>query len=101
MEQELGMRSTLNSLFLLNSYFWDIVFATMFCAAAETAISGVHKLLGTGGVPTYLTLLFWWWLTVSSVFTGRSAGTSYSQITDSPLSPIPAKLYSFCGPKSP
>ena len=33
----------------------------MFCTAAETAISRVHKLLHTGGVPTSLTLLFWWW----------------------------------------
>ena len=37
-------------------------------------------MLGTGGVPTFLTWLFWRWLTVSSVFRGRSARTSHSQV---------------------
>ena len=60
----------------LNSCFSDTVFVTLFRTAVETTISEVHKLLGTGDVPASLTLLFWWWLTVSSVFTGRSAGTS-------------------------
>ena len=32
---------------------------TLFRTAAETAVSGVHKLLGTGEVPTSLTLLSW------------------------------------------
>ena len=49
----------------LNSCFSDIV--TLLHTAVETAISEVHKLLGTVGVPTSLTLLFWRWLTVSSV----------------------------------
>ena len=44
-------------------------------------------MLGTGGVPTFLTLLFWRWLTVSEVFLGRSAGTSYSYVADPPFSP--------------
>ena len=45
--------------------------------AVETAISGVHALLGTGGVPTSLTMLFWRWPTASSVFAGRSVQTSF------------------------
>ena len=35
---------------------------TLLRTAVETAVSEVHKLLGTGGVPTSLTLLFWRWL---------------------------------------
>ena len=62
----------------LGNCFSDIVFVTLFRTAVETAIRGVHKLLGTGGVPASLTLLFWRWLTMSSVFTGRRARTSYS-----------------------
>ena len=67
---------------------------TLLLRAVETAISGVHKLLGTGEVPTSLTLLFWRWLTVSSVLTGQSARTSYSQVypIPSPLFPGPNKL---------
>ena len=64
----------------LNSCSTDIVFVTLFRKAAATAISGVHKLLGTGEVPTSLTLLLWRWLTVSSVFTDRSKRTSYSSV---------------------
>ena len=52
----------------LKSCFLDTVFVTLFCTACEMAVSGVHKLLHTGGVPTSLILLFWWWLTVSLVF---------------------------------
>ena len=55
----------------------QLLFVTLFGTAFETAISEVHKLLGTGGGPTSLTLLFWRWLAVSSVFAGRSARTSY------------------------
>ena len=40
------------------SCFSDTVFVTWLRTAAETAISEVHKLLGTGGVPTSLTVLF-------------------------------------------
>ena len=61
----------------LNSYFSDTVSETLFHTAVETAISRVHELLRTGGVPTFLALLFWWWLTVSSVFMDQSAGMSY------------------------
>ena len=60
---------------VLSSCFSDTVFVTLLCTAVETAISKVRKLLGTGGVPASLTLLFWRWLAVSSVFTGRSART--------------------------
>ena len=45
--------------FFANSCFTDVVFVTLLRTAVETSVSGVHKLLGTGGVPTSLTLLFW------------------------------------------
>ena len=65
---ELGSHRELDSplphLFL-NSCFSDGVFVTLLPTAVETSISGLHKLLGTGGVPTSLTLLFWRWLMVS------------------------------------
>ena len=48
------------------------VSVTLICTVVKTAVSGVHKLLRTGGVPTSLTLMFWRWLTVSSIFAGRS-----------------------------
>ena len=57
----------------LNSGFSDTVFVTLLRTAVETATGDVHKLLGTGGVPTSLTLLFWRCLTV---FAGRSPRTS-------------------------
>ena len=57
----------------LNSCFTDTVFVTLLRSAVGIAISGVPKLLRTGGVPTSLTLLFWRRLTVSSVFAGRRA----------------------------
>ena len=44
------------------------VFVTLFLTAVHTAICGVHMQICTGSVPTSLTLLFWRWLTVSSVF---------------------------------
>ena len=56
----------------------------------ESFSSEVHRLLRTDGVPTSLTLLFWRWLTVSSVFAGRSARTSYLFIYFPPSpSPLP------------
>ena len=61
----------------------------------------IHKLLGTGGVPTSLTLLFWRWLTVSSVFTGRSARTSCSSLPSPSPFPVPIKPYGFCGRRAP
>ena len=61
----------------LNSCFSDIVFVTLLCTAVKTAISEVHKLPGTGGVPISLTSLFWRWLSALSVFAGRTARTSY------------------------
>ena len=70
-EVELGSHSRLVCLaakLLLNSWFSGPVFVTLLRTAVGAAISEVHNLLGTGGVPTTLALLFWWWLTVSSVF---------------------------------
>ena len=55
-----GPRRLLLPLFL-NSCATDIVFVTLLCTAVETAISEVHKFLGSGEVPTSLTLLFWRW----------------------------------------
>ena len=63
-EVELGSRSRTDCLaaeLFLNSCFSDTVFVTLLRTAVETAVSEVHKLLGTGGVPA-LTLLFWRWL---------------------------------------
>ena len=54
------------------------IFETRFHTAVERASCRVHKLLRTGGVPSSLTTMFWRWLTVSSVFTGRIAGAGYS-----------------------
>ena len=70
----------------------------LFRTAVETAISGIQKLLRTGGVPTSLTLFFWRWLTISSVFAGRSGWTSYWCLPLLLLHPfVPNKPYSFCG----
>ena len=94
-EVELGSHSWVDCLaaeLFLNSCFSDSVFVTSFRTAVETAISGVRKLLRTGGVLTSSAWLFWRWLTVSSVFTGRSARTNYS----CPFS-VPNKRYGFCG----
>ena len=77
--------SSLPAELFLNSYFSDTVFVTLLHTAVETAISEAHKLLCTGGVPTSLTLLFWWWLMVSSVFMGQSTWTSCSS--------LPAELF--------
>ena len=58
-----------------NSYFADIVFVTLLRTAVETAISEVHKLLGTGGVPaSFFKIVV---LAVYSLFTGRSIRTCY------------------------
>ena len=70
------------------------VFVTLIRTVVKTAISGVHKLLGTGGVPTSLTLFFWRWLTVSSVVAGRSAR---SPLPPPNPFPVPNKPYGFCG----
>ena len=56
------------------------------------AISEVHQLLRAGGVPTSLTLLFWRWMTVSSVFAGGSARMSYSLVPSLPPPPLPPPL---------
>ena len=89
---ELGSQSRTDclaaELMILSSSFSDTVFVTSLRTAVETAISGVHELLGTGGVPTSLTLLFWRWLTVSSVFSGRTTRTSYSSLLPSLISRV-------------
>ena len=71
---------------VLTVAFRTLVFVYLFHAAFETAISEVHSLLGTGGVPISLTLLFWRWLMVSLVFAGCSACTSYSWVPSLPTS---------------
>ena len=97
---------------LVNSYFSDTVFVTV-PQTAETAVSEVHKLRGTGRVPTSLTLLFWLWLTVSSVFTGLSAVRPPPHThtrhrprprplpPTPPPFPVPSKPCDFCGCKAP
>ena len=75
-EVELGSHSRIVGLaaeLFLNSCFSGTVFVTLFRTAVETAVSEGHKLHRIGGVPASLTLLFLQWLTISSVFTGRSA----------------------------
>ena len=98
---ELGSHSWMDCLAAelpLNSCFSDTVFVTLRCTAVETAVSEVHTLLRTGGVPTSLTSLFWRWLTVSSVFVGRSVWTSYSSLP-API-PVPNKPYGLNGGKA-
>ena len=93
-EVELGSHSWMDSLaaeLFLNSCFLDTVFVALFHTTVETAFSKVHKLLGTGGVPTSLTALFWRWPAVSLVFAGRGTWTSYSSL-HSPLAPHPHPL---------
>ena len=78
----------------LTAAFPDTVFATLFRTAFEIAISGVHKFLRPGGVPTSWTLLFW-------RLTGRSAGASYSYVPDPHPHPFPGpnRPHGFCGRK--
>ena len=70
---------------------------TLFPTAAETSIRGLHKLLGTGGVPTSLTLFFWRWPTVSqfglcgSEGHGRAKRPSYFSIYPPPT-PFPSLI---------
>ena len=68
------------------------LFVTSLRTAVETAISEVHQLLPTGGVLTSFTLLFRRWLTVSSVFAGGSARTSYSLVPPPPPPPSPSLI---------
>ena len=92
-QMELGSQSRMDCLaaeLLLNSCFLDTILVTLLHTAVKTVIRGAHRLLRTGGVPTSLTMLFWRCLTVSSVFTHRSAWTSYSSLPD--LHP-PLSLY--------
>ena len=87
---------------ILNSCFLNTVSVTLLRIAVVTAINNAHKLFHTGGVPNSLTSLFWWWLTVSSVFVGWSAGTNYSCLPPFyPTVPIPNMPYGFSGCEAP
>ena len=75
-EVEVGCHSELHSLLLQISTagLSYSAFVALFDTDVERAISGVRKLLGTGGVPASLTTaLFWQWLMVSLVFVGQTA----------------------------
>ena len=96
-EMKLGSHRELDNSLLqlfLNSCFSDTVFVTLFRTAVERALSEVHKLFYNGEIPTSWTLLFWRWLVVSSVFTGRNAQTSYSLVSPSPT-PSPSLIGKF------
>ena len=96
-EAELGFHSWMVCLvaeFFLNSCFPDIVFTTLFRTPVETAVSGVHKLLRTGGVPTPLTLA------VADRLFGLYGSEHVHELftsTRSPPFPVPNKPYGFCG----
>ena len=77
-EVELGFHSEWGCLLLHVPTAGPSDSVILFHTAVERARCRLHKLLHTGGSPPPLRLLFGWWLTVSSVFTGRSTGTSYS-----------------------
>ena len=64
-----------------NSWSLRTLSLWLFRTAVERPNCRVHKLLRTGGVPTSLTLLFWRWMTVSSVFAfaGRSTESEKSK----------------------
>ena len=73
----MGYHSELHSLLLQIStagLSYSAFVALFHTAVVKRAISGVHKMLGTGGVPASLTTaLFWQWLMVSLVFVGQTA----------------------------
>jgi len=79
----------------LNCCFSDTAFVTLFRTAVERPVSEVQKLLRVGGVPTALTLLLWRWLTVSSVFAGRSQCEELLIGTRSAPFPVRNKLSGF------
>ena len=87
---------------LLNSCFLDTVLVTLLRTAVESAISGVHKLLRIGGVPTSLinTVV----LAVADGLFGLYGSERLEELfisTRSPPSPftVPNKPYGFCGRK--
>ena len=86
---------------------------TLFRTAVQTAISEVHKLLRTGGVPTAVKKLFffffWRWSTASRSLRVRARGRAthnpprptHPPLPPPPnLSPVPNKPYRFCGRKA-
>ena len=84
---------TLLHLFL-NCCATDIVFVTQFRTAVETANSEVHELPRSAKVPTTVTLLlFWRWLTVSSVFAGRIRADELLAFSPHPTPPHPTPLH--------
>ena len=90
-EVELGSHSCMDcpaAELFLSSRFTDSGFVALLRTAVERAVSEVHKSLRNGWVPSSLTPLFWRWLTVSSVFTGSSARTSYSSVCLSVCLPL-------------
>ena len=72
----------------LNSCFPD--------TAVQTAVSWVHALLGTGGVPTSSTSLFWRWLTGLFGLCGSERRDELLMGTRSSPFPVPNKPYGFC-----
>ena len=95
-EVELSSHRELDYFFAsgFSSCFSDTVCVALLRAAVKSAISEAHKLRGTVGVPTSLTLLFWSWLTVSSVFLGQSVWTNYSSLPTPPPPPLSPPLMS-------
>ena len=91
----------------------DSVFVALFGTAAERASCGVHKLLGSGGVPTTLSLFFRRWLTLwfglcGSERLGRAIHRyplppplpPHTHTNTPPLSPVPNRPDA-CGRKIP
>ena len=76
----------------LESHSWmdsDTVFWALFRTAVERASCGVHKLLGTGGVPASLASLFWRRSTVSPGFFGRYLRSNLHSLALFPPCPRP------------
>ena len=64
-----------------SSCFSDTVFVVLFRTQLRNQLAKYPScLIRTGGVTTSLTLLYWRWLMVSSVFAGQCARTSYSAL---------------------
>ena len=107
-EVELGCRNRTDCLaaeLVLNSRFSDTVFVTLRRTAVETAVSEVHKLFCTDGVPTSLTSLFWRWLTgLFGLYGSEHADELFTSSPHlppptGPPSSVPNKPYVFYGRK--
>ena len=91
-EVELGSHSWTDCLaaqLFLDSYSLDI----RLCSAQllKQQMAEYTSCFALGGVPTSLTLLFWRWLMVCSIFTGQSTQTSHSSL---PYPPPPLMVCS-------